>query len=315
MPMTEHTLYLLWNTKKHSVISMNPEVLEKYKKAGAIAKQVLEYGKALAREGVPVLELAEKIEGKIIELGGEIAFPVNIGINETAAHFTPLLEDNRTIKAEDYVKIDVGVHIDGYIGDTAATVRAAGKDELIVCSEKMLEAALKLFTPGTRICEIGEVIENTAREFGFNPVRNLTGHGLEQYNLHAGITVPNIKNENKRELKEGEVYAVEPFCTEGSGFVKDCQPALIFSYVCDAPVRMPEARRIMHLAKVEYKKLPFAKRWLQKSFSPLKLDMAIKQIGHGLHPYAQLKEVSGKPVAQSEHTVIVEEKPVVITNQ
>ncbi len=292
---------------------MDSEILEKYKKAGAIAKQVLEYGKSLVKEGSLVLDIAELIEEKTIELGGQIAFPVNIGINETAAHFTPLLNDNAVIRNEDYVKIDVGVHIDGYIGDTALTVRPAGKDELIVCSEKMLETALKMFTPGTKICEIGEAIENVAKEFGFNPIRNLTGHGLEQYNLHAGVTIPNIKNESNKILQQGEVYAVEPFCTTGTGFVKDHEPCLIFLYMNDSPVRMPEARKIIELAKTKYSRLPFAKRWLQNYFSPLKLEMALKHLGNSLHRYAQLREVSGKPVAQSEHTVIVHEKPVITT--
>jgi len=292
---------------------MNSEVLEKYKKAGAVAKQVLDYGKSLIKENMSVLELAEALENKTIQLGGQIAFPANIGINETAAHFTPLLEDKTIIKPQDYVKIDVGVHIDGFIGDTAATVRSAGKDELIICSEKMLDAALPLFVPGTRISEIGEAIENVAEKFGFNSVKNLTGHGLGQYNLHAGVTIPNIKNQNSKILEEGEVYAVEPFCTTGTGLVKDFEPSLIFLYINGSPVRMPEARKIIDLAKTKYNGLPFAKRWLQNQFSHIKLEMALRQLKNSFHKYAQLKEVSGKPVAQSEHTVIVAEKPIVTT--
>jgi len=293
------------------MIIMDKEVLEKYMQAGAIAKQVLEYGCALVKENMLVLELAEAIEKKIFELGAKPAFPVNIGINEVAAHFTPKLNDSSTINASDYVKIDVGVHIDGYIADTARTVRLAGKDSMIECVEKMLSEALKLFVPGTKLSDIGCVIEQTAKEFGFNPVRNLTGHGLDKYNLHAGVTIPNVRTVSQKILQYEEVYAVEPFCTQGEGWVKDCEPALIFRLIAEKPIRMKEARLILSAAK-KYSGLPFAKRWLEKL---PRTDMALRQLiaAGALHPYYILKEVSGKPVAQAEHTVIVKEKPIIIT--
>ena len=123
---------------------MEQEILDNYIKAGKIASQVLEYGCSLVKKGVLVVEIAEKIDNKIEELKGVPAFPVNISINDIAAHWHPQLNDKTVINEEDYVKIDVGVHVDGYIGDTARTVRVAGKDDLIICSEKMLEKALKM---------------------------------------------------------------------------------------------------------------------------------------------------------------------------
>lgn len=297
------------------LIIMDKQILDNYLKAGKIAKEALDYGKSLMKGGASALEIAEAIEKKIFALGGKPAFPVNIGINETAAHFTPVLQNKETIKAEDYAKLDLGVHIDGYIADTAVTVRPAGKDEMILCSEKMLEAALPMFVPGGKLSEIGAAIENVSKEFGFNTVRNLTGHGLKQYDLHAGTNVYNVKNASGKRLEEGEVYAVEPFCTSGAGLVKDSEPALIFMWLSDKPVRSAEARKILELARTRFSRLPFAKRWLEKDFSPLKLSLALNELTRtgALHAFAQLKEVSGKPVAQSEHTVIVAEKPTVTT--
>lgn len=294
---------------------MDKIILDNYIQAGKIAKETLEYGKNLVKDGASVLKIAEAIEKKIFELGGKPAFPVNICINETAAHFTPVLQSKEIIKAEDYVKLDLGVHIDGYIADTAITIRPAGKDKMILCSEKMLEAALPMFVPGEKLSEIGEAIENVSKEFGFNPVRNLTGHGLKQYDLHAGTNVYNVKNSSSKRLEEGEVYAVEPFCTTGTGLVKDSEPALIFMWLADKPARSAEARKILEMAKTKYNGLPFAKRWIEKNFSPLKLSLAINELTRigALHAFAQLKEVSGKPVAQSEHTVVVADKPIVTT--
>ena len=294
---------------------MEKEILEKYLKAGKIAAEVLEFGKSLIKKDILVVDLADKIEKKIFSLKAKPAFPVNISVNDMAAHYHPVIDDKTIIKDDDYVKIDVGVHIDGYIGDTAATIRIAGKDRLIGCSEKMLSTGLKMFKPGITIGEIGEAIENIAKEFGFNPVRNLTGHSLDRFDVHAGMTIPNIKNDSKYQLREDEVYAVEPFCTTGSGFVKDSGLPLIFRWISDRPTRLIEARKILDLARERYDKLPFAKRWVQKEFSSLKVELSLKELTavNALYGYEPLREVSGKPVAQAEHTVIVKEKPIITT--
>lgn len=294
---------------------MDKKILEKYMEAGRLSAEVRDYGASLVRPGTKLLDLAEAIDRKIAELKAEPAFPVNISINEIAAHYSPTLQDQTVIKAEDYVKVDIGIQVDGYIGDTAITVRPAGKDKLIECSEKMLETALKMFTPGTKMKDIGEAIENVAKRHGFNPIRNLSGHGLEQYDLHARSTVPNIKTNDDYVLKEGEVWAVEPFCTAGDGMVKESEPAMIFMFVQDKPGRTPESRKILELAKNRWHTLPFAKRWLQKELGSIKVEMALRQLiaANAIHVFDPLKEVSGKPVAQSEHTVIVAKEPIVTT--
>lgn len=294
---------------------MEKEILDDYIEAGRIAAQVLEYAKGIVKEGMHLVDLAEKIEAKIFELKGKPAFPVNLSINEMAAHYHPSINDKTVIKPEDYVKIDVGVHVGGYIGDTATTVRVAGKDDLIVCSEKMLENAIKVIRPGVTISEFGEVIENTAIESGFNAIRNLTGHSLDHYDVHAGLIIQNIKNDSKYQLREDEVIAVEPFCTTGNGYVKESGSALIFRWIMDRPTRSAETRRILEMARDKYERLPFAKRWIQKIISPLKVELALKELVvlNALYGYQPLKEVSNKPIAQSEHSIIVKEKPIILT--
>ena len=101
---------------------MEEEVLKKYKKAFEISDEVLKYAREMATENAKVLSIAESIESKIKGLGGSIAFPVNISINNIAAHYTPDINDELVLKNEDLVKIDVGVHVDGYIADRAFTV-------------------------------------------------------------------------------------------------------------------------------------------------------------------------------------------------
>ena len=294
---------------------MDKEILEKYKQAGKLAAQVRDHGASLVKEGARLIDIAESVDRKIEELGTKPAFPINLSVNDIAAHYSPLLQDQTVVKATDYIKVDAGIHVDGYIGDTAVTIRPAGKTDLIICSEKMLETALKMAVPGTKIGEIGEAMENVAKEFGFNPIRNLTGHGLEQFQLHARGTIPNVKTENKYELVEGEAWAIEPFCTSGAGMVKESEPVMILRYVEEKPSRLPEARKIIDLAYNKWHMLPFAKRWIQKEIKSIKLNMALRQLiaANALHEYEPLREVSGEPVAQTEHTVIVGDKPIITT--
>lgn len=296
---------------------MEKEILEKYKKAGRIIAEVMELAKKRVKPGLKIFELAEFIEKKTIELGAKPGFPACISLNGMAAHYSPILNDTIEIGEKDYVKIDIGAHVDGYISDMAETVRIAGKDDIIKCSEKMLAKAMGMFKPGTTIREIGEAVENVAKEFGMNPIRNLTGHSIERHVLHAGMHIPNIKEDNKYQLREWEVYAIEPFCTPGNGFVKDSGSPLIFRWISDRPCRTQEARKIQELAKIEYERLPFAKRWIQKQIPSIKVELALKELlnSEALYAYHPLKEVSEKNVAQTEHTLIVRDKPILITSR
>jgi len=293
---------------------LEKETLDKYKRAGEITAMAREFGTKLIKEGALAVEIAEAIENKIKQLGALPAFQVTININDVAAHYAPVLNDPLKIRLEDYVKVDLGAHIDGYIADTAITIRPAGKDELIACSEKMLETALKMFKPGTVIEEIASAVEDVAHEFGFKPVSNLTGHSIDRWTVHAGVNVPSVKCKAPKVLSEGEVYGVEPFVTTGVGRVKDSPPPTIFRWIADRPVRDPLSRKILAAASEDWQRLPFAKRWAQQKFGP-NIDIALTSLvrSGALYPYNTLKEVSGKPVAQTEHTVIVAKKPIIIT--
>ncbi|MFH8086271.1 MAG: type II methionyl aminopeptidase [Candidatus Aenigmatarchaeota archaeon] len=288
---------------------MEKEVKEKYKKAYSISKEVREYARSLIKEGAKVLDIAEKIEKKIEELGAKPAFPVNISINEITAHYSPDINDTTFLKNNDLVKVDIGVHIDGYIWDSAFTVCVNEKTHpLIEVSEKTLNEALKLIRPGAKIYEISEVVENIITENGFNPVRNLCGHGLERFNQHASPTIPNGKNSIREEIKEGQTIAMEVFVTNGCGWVKESYPTLIYKYKQDKPTRLFEGRKILELAKIKFEKLPFSKRWLIGLINPLKIDLALKQLIEvdALIEYPILKEETNGLVAQSEETIIVE---------
>lgn len=278
-------------------------MIEKYEKAGDILKNVKEMVLKIVKPGVRLLDVAEFVESKIVELGGKPAFPCNISINSDAAHFTPKRNDERVFKEGDIVKIDIGAHIDGYIADTAITVDLGDHDDLVECAKRALENAIDVVYAGVNTSEIGAVIEDTIREFGFKPIVNLTGHGLEPYVAHAPPTIYNVRVEKGVELREGMVVAIEPFATDGVGRVVERGECEIFSLVAIKKLRLKREREFLEFIVNEYKTLPFARRWID--VSDVIIARLVKQ--RVLRSYPVLTEVGGGLVSQFEHTLIVEE--------
>ncbi len=292
--------------------------LELWKKAGKIAGEAREYGKDLLKENANVLEIANKIEDFIEKKGGKPGFPVQISINSLAAHYTPIPDDKIILKSGDIVKLDLGVHIDGYIGDTALTfeVKTKNNQEIIEASKKALEEAIKILKPGIKVWEIGEVVNSEITSFGFKPIKNLSGHKVDRYVLHSSISIPNFNNKDQTKLEEGMVVAIEPFATTGSGLVKEGKPSSNFRLHNYRNVRDPITREVLEFIKKEFSTLPFAKRYLVKKFPISKVNFALTNLQKQdiIYEYAQLPEVENNClVSQHEHTIYITDKPIVLT--
>lgn len=292
------------------------EYKEKYPKLKRASEKIWEKIERLIKkidESQSVLELTEKIENEIKKLGFELAFPLNIGINEVAAHFTPLPNDTLKIKEGDLIKIDFGIHIDGFIFDTAKTF-SIGKNELneklMKAAIKGLEESLKVIKSGNKVNEVGEVIEEVAKEFDLKPIRNLGGHSLGKYKIHLEPTILNGKNPNDFEFVSGMPIAMEVFMTNGLGFVKESFPGRIYEIIDFSKknyLRDFKARKIAEKIYQERKTLPFCERWL-KDFPLLSVKYFIaKGVEIDLlHEYGILKEAENGKIAQFETTIIVE---------
>jgi len=293
------------------------EELETYRRAGKLVAEVREQARPLVKPGVTLLEIAEAVEDLITQKGAKPAFPCNVSVNEIAAHYSPPADDDTTIKDGDMIKVDVGVHVDGYIGDTAFTIATGEKQELVQTVELALEAEIAAIKPGIDVGGLGRIVEETAAAAGFKPIRNLTGHSLSRWNLHAGLTVPNVEGETGQRLSVGDVVALEPFVTDGAGYVEDQQKVYILKYLYDRPVRLRMARELLRDVKRAYDGLPFAERWLAKKMSKLRLELILRElVGVGaLLPYHVLAERAGGKVAQAEHTVIVTEDGCEVTTR
>ena len=298
-------------------------MIDMYQKAGKIVKEVRELAVKEVHEGMKVLSLINLIESEIVKRGGLPAFPCNISINEVTAHYTSPPGDTTIIKDGDMVKIDLGAHINGFIADSATTVIVGSGEgpyqsgERIYTREKELELietaneALNLAISHVR------AVEEYVKSQGFLPVANLTGHSLDQWNLHSGLSVPNVNDENKQIIEEGDVLAIEPFVTDGVGMVGDMKETFIYKFLRDRPLRLVESRKLLNIIKKDYKNLPFAQRWLEEDSKIRKVNLAMRQLisSRAIYPYHVLREKSGARVAQAEHTVIVESDGCIITTE
>ncbi len=305
---------------------LDEKALGKHVKAGKILKEVQKNARKSIKTGHKLLEIAERIEQDIANIGAEeagkgektgAAFPVNLSINHNAAHYTPSFGDETVLGEKDVLKVDIGVHVDGYIADAAFTLDfSGGHGKMVEAAENALEAALAIAKQGAKLGKIGGAIQREIAKAGFRPIQNLSGHGLGRWRAHAQPTVPNIANRDERTLDDGMVIAIEPFATDGNGLVKEAPQSEIFQLDEPKPVRGIEARRIMEFVKENFETLPFAERWI---ISSLKMGEFARRaamrellLRKCIKAFPILHEQPGKFVAQAETSIALQGGKVTI---
>jgi len=285
---------------------VDEDVLGKYIRAGRITKEAREYAADNVRAGGSALELTNAVEDLISSRGARCAFPVNIGVNEVAAHYTPSASTDIRFATGDLVKIDIGAHIDGYPADTAVTVEVGTGNHkpMIDAAESALEMCIQMVSPNTTVSAMGETIERAISSAGFKPVQNLTGHSMERYNLHAGLSIPNVKTWDKSVLREGMIVAIEPFSTNGKGKVVGGAKGGIYRVMRDRKAP-PEITTLFSRIQSSFGGFPFAERWCDE-LHPNASVLIPKMVRMGMiMSYPILIEAGRGLVAQAEHSVIV----------
>jgi len=294
---------------------MEKEEISAYKKAGKIWTKAIKLAEQKAKSGVKLLDLAEQVEKMIKDEKAEPAFPVNLSVNEEAAHFTPEINDTRVLNETDLLKIDIGVAYEGYIADGAISININNEyAKQIEATKKAFENAVSITKCGAKVDDIGKAIEDTLKKEGFNPVYNLGGHGLNQFEVHDSPNIPNHSNKSGEVLEEGAI-AIEPFSSTGKGFVGEANKVEIFDLTDVKGVRNPYARKLLAFCE-KYEGMPFAERWIRKEskLSDFQATIAIRELMKAgcFHPYAGLKEEKGTLVAQYEKSLLILENDTII---
>ena len=286
------------------------EALEKFRLSGKILRETREEMKLFVRENMLIVQVCEKAESLIQEKGGKPAFPCNVSINEVAAHYTSPPNDERRIPEKAIVKVDIGVHVDGYVTDTAFTACFSQECKSMAdAAEHALKTAIDNIHPEMTTSKIGGIIENDIKNRGFKPISNLTGHSVGRFLIHAGTSIPNVSQLSLTKIKAGEVYAIEPFVTlpDAAGRVEDGSETSIFRLVKAKSMKNPYAKQLLKHIEDNFRTLPFAERWLKSVVPTEKHREAFQELlaSKALMGYPIFVEVSRKPVAQAEHTVLI----------
>jgi len=289
------------------------EELAKFKLSGKILRETREEMKGFVHENMPIIEVCEKAEGLIRQKGGQPAFPCNVSINEVAAHYTSPPGDKSAIPPKSIVKVDIGVHVDGYVTDTAFTACFNPEYRTMVdTAQTALKAAIDAMSSDVSTGKIGGIIENTIKNRGFRPIQNLTGHSVGRYLIHAGTSIPNVHQVTFTKFKVGDVFAIEPFVTvlEAGGVVEDYPQKTIFRLQKPKSAKTPDAKKLLRYIEENFHTLPFAERWLKGVLSGEQHEAAMKELlaTKGIMGYPVFVEITRKTVAQAEHTVLVKEE-------
>ena len=290
---------------------------EQYRKSGRITNEIRALVKTRVRPGMGYLEACMLVEKEIEARGGRPAFPTGIGVDRVTAHYAPQDDDKSVFQESDLIKVDFGVHIDGYITDTAVSITFNPDYRLLLeATERALGAAIETAKREVRTGEIGREIYREASRFGFKTIENLTGHTLDRYVVHAGKSIPNLYVPGMQSLKRGDVFAIEPFVTLGSaaGYVVDSPSQTIFSLVARKRTGVAELDRFAEMVWEERKTLPFTPRWYAYEFGRDKLGGILGRLMERriVRSYPTLVEASGSPVAQFEQTMALDEGGLVV---
>ncbi len=288
-----------------------------YLEAGRIHQEICEKIKPDVVVGASYLELAQKIEKMIQDAGASLAFPVNIQPNNEV-HYSPVPGDTRVLEEGDIVKVDVGVHVNGYVADGAFTVSFNPEyDDMVAFTEETLMKTLTGLKPGMKVSEIGRRLDELMQGSKYKIIRNLMGHQLQQYDLHSEKSVTVFEDpDNSNIMEPGEAFAIEIFITDGNGMIKSSPKASIYSMKrMLQPVRDAKIRKLCQTITEKRGTFPFSERYVVEHLGMSKMDFFNLKRSGNLTSYPLLVEKPGSKIAQFEHVIYIDEDDVIITTK
>ncbi|CAD5225583.1 unnamed protein product [Bursaphelenchus xylophilus] len=321
------TLNRITSQEKKSLETSFEHMYEDFRRGAESHRQTRKWVKSWVKPGMKMFDICERLEAHsrhmISEAGLDagLAFPTGCSINHCAAHYTPNAGDETVLKESDIVKIDYGTHVNGRIIDCAFTLTFDHKfDPLMEAVREATNAGIKEAGIDVRLCDIGEVVEEVmtsheieldGKTYVVKPIRNLNGHSIGQYRIHAGKTVPIVKGGDQTKMEENEVFAIETFGSTGKGYVHDdmeCSHYMKNFDLADThvPLRLARSKALLNTINKNFGTLAFCRRWLDR-LGETKYLMALKDLCDKdiVNAYPPLCDVKGCYTAQWEHTIIL----------
>ncbi|XP_061709833.1 methionine aminopeptidase 2 [Cydia pomonella] len=311
--------------EKRALDRMHQDIYQEIRHAAEAHRQTRQYMRDWIKPGMTMIQICEELESTARRLIGEdglkagLAFPTGCSRNHCAAHYTPNTGDTTVLEYDDVVKIDFGTHINGRIIDCAFTLHFNPRyDPLVKGVQEATEAGIKASGVDVRLCDVGaavqEVMESHEVEldgtvYQVKPIRNLNGHSIGPYRIHAGKTVPIVKGGETTRMEENEFYAIETFGSTGRGQVHDDMDCSHYMKNFDqqfVPLRLQSSKQLLNLINKNFSTLAFCKRWLERAGAS-RYAMALKDLCDKgvVDAYPPLCDVKGSYTAQFEHTILL----------
>ncbi|KAL9960647.1 hypothetical protein ACROYT_G034131 [Oculina patagonica] len=318
----------LWretNEEKRALDRAHHDLYSDVRQAAEAHRQVRKYVQGFIKPGLTMIEICEKLEGasrKLInenKLKAGLAFPTGCSLNHCAAHYTPNAGDKTVLQYDDVCKIDFGTHVNGRIIDCAFTVSFNPRyDNLLAAVKDATNTGIRESGIDVRLCDVGEAIQEVmesyeveldGKTYQVRPIRNLNGHSIAPYRIHAGKTVPIVKGGEATKMEEGEFFAIETFGSTGKGVVHDdmeCSHYMKNFEVGHVPLRLPRAKALLNVINENFGTLAFCRRWLDR-LGQTKYLLALKNLCDAgvVDPYPPLCDIKGCYTAQFEHTILL----------
>lgn len=297
-----------------------------FRKGAEIHRRVRKHLNNVLQPGLTTTEIADTIENSVRTFMNEedtkkagIGFPTGVSLNHCAAHYTPNAGDKTVIKYEDVMKVDYGIHVNGYIVDCAFTKTFDPKyDTLLKAVKAATNTGIKEAGIDVRLTDIGEAIQETMESYEVEldgetyPVkciRNLNGHNIAPYHIHGGKSVPIVKNGDETKMEEGEVFAIETFGSTGRGYVIPEGECSHYAKNVDAPhipLRLNKAKTLLANIDKHFGTLPFCRRYLDRIGEDKYLFALNSLVKAGIvQDYPPLNDSRGSYTAQYEHTILL----------
>lgn len=313
------------NAEKRALDIASIDYYKDFRQAAEAHRQTRKHVQSWIKPGMKMFDIAQGLEATsrqmIKEYGLEsgLAFPTGCSLNNCAAHYTPNAGDQTVLQYDDVCKIDFGTHVNGHIIDSAWTVAFNPKyDKLLEAVKNATEEGIKTAGIDVRLCDIGEAIQEVMESYEIDLdgktyqvkcIRNLNGHSIAPYRIHAGKSVPIVKGGDHTRMEEGEVFAIETFGSTGKGYVHDDMETSHYMKNYDVghvPLRMPKAKALLNTITNNFGTLAFCRRWLDR-LGETKYLMALKSLcDNGIvDAYPPLCDIKGCYTAQYEHTIIL----------
>ncbi|KYR00174.1 methionine aminopeptidase 2 [Tieghemostelium lacteum] len=316
--------YRTTSEEKKLIEKMNSTIYQDVRRAAECHRQVRKYMQGIVKPGMGLTELVETLERtnkQLVEANGlkaGIAFPTGVSVNNIAAHWNPNSGDKTVLKEDDVLKIDFGTHVNGYIIDCAFTMTFNPKyDQLLAAVKDATNTGIREAGIDVRLGDIGAAIQEAmesyeielnGKTYPIKSVRNLNGHTIAPYLIHAGKTVPIVKGGDQTKMEEGEFYAIETFGSTGRGVVQEDLECSHYMKVpnAQATIRLPKSRQLFNFINKNYDTLCFCRRWLDQAGED-KHILSLKNLCDiGLiSPHPPLVDMKGSYVAQYEHTLLL----------